>query len=193
MKRIFLSFFILLLALSIYAQQQRELPPDQAILYVKLDFPDTVPLVIQIALFEENPFKIYDTLVTNNKAFIESQFTATTDTAVMQNRVISAMTFYWDRVFETVNGFDVTLVSSRPTDVLSFSIKDPKEQLWVVTKTTFFKGYFVLWSLPIQIEGGKEYEVILNKDNYLDLTGLFSYIMAGKPKSPDANKPAGSQ
>ena len=185
MKRILLSFFILLFALSIYAQQTRELPPDIAVVYVKLDFPDTIPLVIQTALFEDNPFQIYDTLVTNNKAYIESQFTSTTDTVLMQNRVVSAMTFYWDQVFSVVNGFEVNQLTSRKDDFLSFTIKDPNEQLWVVTKTSFFKGYFVIWSLPIQITGGKEYEVIMNKENYLDLTGLFSYIMAGKPKNPN--------
>jgi hypothetical protein len=185
MKRIFFSLIFVLFALSIYAQP-RTLPEDVAVLYVKLDFPDTVPLVLQTALFEENPFNIYDTLVTNNKAFIESQFTPTDDTTLMQNKVVSAMTFYWDQIFQVVSGFEVSMITSRPKDFISYTIKDPKEQMWVVTKTSFFNGYFVIWSLPIQIKGGKEYEVIMNKDNYLDLTGLFSYIMAGKPKNPNA-------
>ena len=189
MKRIFFSFFILLIAFSSFAQSQNQLPPNVAVLYVKLDFPDTVPLVLQTALFEENPFNMYDTLVTNNKAYIESQFTATDDTTIMQNKVVSAMTFYWDRIFQTVDGFDVSMLTSRKDDFLSYTIKDPKEQMWVVTKTSFFNGFFVIWSLPIQITGGKEYEVILNKDNYLDLTGLFSYIMAGKPKTQDGQQP----
>jgi hypothetical protein len=191
MKRILLSFFVLLIALSIQAQP-RELPDDVAVLYVKLDFPDTVPLVLQTALFEENPFQIYDTLVTNNKAFIESQFSPTDDTTIMQNKVVSAMTFYWDQVFQSVSGFEVSMITSRPDDFISYTIKDPEEQMWIVTKTSFFNGYFVIWSLPIQIKGGKEYEVVMNKENYLDLTGLFSYIMAGKPKNPNA-KPSEKQ
>ena len=189
MKRILFSFFICLIAFSSFSQQQNELPPNIAVLYVKMDFPDTIPLVLQTALFEENPFHIYDTLITNNKAYIESQFTPTDDTATMQNKVVSAMTFYWDQIFQTVNGFEVSMISSRKKDFLSYTIKDPKEQMWVVTKTSFFKGFFVIWSLPIQITGGKEYEVILNKENYLDLTGLFSYIMAGKPKTTEGQQP----
>lgn len=193
MKRLILSLFILLFALQINAQQS--LPDDVAVLYVKFDFPDTIPLVLQTALFEENPFNIYDTLVTNNKSFIESQFVETTDTALMQSRVVSVMTFYWDQLFRTITGFEVSMLSSRPKDFISYTIKDPKEQMWVVTKASFFKGYFVIWSLPIQIKGGKEYEVVLDKDNYLDLAGLFSYIMAGKPPLEDqkGKKPAGSQ
>ena len=182
MKKIVLVLCIINFALNLHSQTQQ--PVNMARLHVKLDFPDTIPLVIQLAVFTKNPFVIYDSIITSNKSFIESKFQETEDTIIMQNQVTSAMTFFWDNVFRQITGFEVNTLSSRPNDLTIYTINDPGDNLWVASKTCFFKDFFICWCLPVQLKPGNEYKLTFNKDNYLDLFTLFSYIMAGKPPLP---------
>ncbi len=183
MKKIILGIFLVSFSFNLYAQNIQNEQFLFSQLVIKLDFPDTIPLVIQVAIFKENPLEIYDSIITQNKESILSKLKEITDSNMVKRQIISAQTYFWDKVFNSVTGYDMILLTSRPEEAISFSITDPIGTFYVVTKICIFREFFCCWCIPVQLKAGQETTVVLNKMNYLNLKGLFNYIMNKNPES----------
>lgn len=150
---------------------------------LKLNFPDTIPLVVQTAVFSKDPFAIYDSLVNQNKDFITERLSKATTQENANIETLNLMTFLWNRVFEEVTGFEVLNISSRSDGGVVVSAPNMSGKFWVTTKVSFFSSYFVCWCLPIKIDKGQAYSVEMNADNTLNLKGLFNYFLEGKKEN----------
>ncbi len=182
-KSILFVLTILIAAPCIKAQdpqegEQQEAPVTKV--NIGLNFPDTVPLVVQMAIYENNPFQIYDNVVNKNKAFISKRLSQMPNQEAAVGEATSMMTYYWDYIFNDVSGFDVINISNQADGNILYTSPDMEGKFWVTTKVTYFGQFFVCWCLPIEVEAGMAYTVELNSDNTLDLKGLFNYVLTQK-------------
>lgn len=186
MKKVILVFILAFACIYVIAQERtQQSNPNQensqTTVVITLNFPDTIPLVVQITIFDNNPFQYYDELVFKNKEIINKRLSLAENEAAARGSITSMMTLYWDQIFANVSGFDMQTISSRKDDQLIFSSDGLEGKFWVTTKVNFFSNYFVVWCLPIELEKGNTYTVEMNSDNTLDLQGLFKYVL-NKPQ-----------
>jgi len=193
---IFLVLFGSFFHLSAQNFQEQMAPQGQSQvtrIALKLNFPDTIPLVVQTAVFSRDPFKIYDSIIESNKSLIRERMAQAPNENAANMEAANLMTFLWNSIFQQVSGFEMLAVTSRPKDQAVISAPEMSGRFWVTTKVTFFNKFFVCWCLPIQVESGQGYSVEMNAENTLNLRGLFTYILnkdsqgQTPPKPPQGN------
>ena len=131
---------------------------------VRLEMPDTVPFVLQYAMFKDDPVVMYKKKVREMLSYIR------------ENRHKNDYSGYWDMIFNDIQGDQMAMISSHPDDIHVLGGNFTIKQAWIVTKISWLKKEPVCWAVQAQLAGDSAM-VVLNKDNMLNLKSMFDEVL----------------
>jgi hypothetical protein len=122
---------------------------------MNLDTPNLLPPAVQWTFVDKDPWPGFSARVQ--------------ETGLIGQTELSVA---WDLGFKEVTGDRVHLLTSAPGVQHIAASAGPGGKKWIITKTTRINGKLVFWSIPIEVEMGKEIQINLTEKNMIDLESI---------------------
>lgn len=171
-----LSVIILALTFTQYGQSQEKtekIKRDYWSLSVSLDVPELKPQALQYAIVDFDPIAQYKVKLKGRAQFLLNMFSKSTNEEEKQKRIKSSMNYYWDAIFDKIDGTQLYMMG----DKTSFSSNEQIQRKWFITKITKLNENSICWCIPFYPVAGYDTSITLTKDNLCDLTEAFYEVM----------------
>ena len=159
--------FLIFSGLNFAESKKDEFKRTHYIIDIKLQMPGLDPPAVQMAVFYEDPVNYFDQhlrIAKVNSYVSDPNFDPT-----------GWMLGCWDGSFRMISGDRLYLLTMEP---VRYTSSDIGKKVWIVTKAARVGEKPVCWRIPLKVKFGKEYQVVLSKNNQFDLEGTFNKIMS---------------
>ncbi len=152
-------------------------------LAISIDDSQRVRSAVQYGIFDTDPVPGFKARFKSVVRYLQGQDTPAN---TIEKRASSLASACWDLSFKEVTGDRVYLVVRSPnaTDVLHGSNSSDGKK-WLVTKITEVNGKPVCWCVPIEVQTGRQIEVVLSENNMFDLTSAYQDARLASNVDPD--------
>lgn len=155
-----------------------------------LDVPDQLPPAVMFSILDSDPRPKYRDVLNRKSQVQKEQKLEPTPHLTPQLMRQGLLSVAWDSVFHDVPGDKVGLVyrnfgrqvSSEVTSqgatpvtithMVGIVSTEPAGTKWLVTRASRFEERVVCWCIPVEVEKGKDTEVMLTGQNMIDLETL---------------------
>jgi hypothetical protein len=176
MKKLLVVIALLLTAGFVFGQQPQKgnnIDPQIWQMSINLEAPILKPPAVQWTVLDKDPVPDFRARVKNMKARYSEQLERAEDDDEREIARSAMMTVSWDLGFKEVTGDQVYLLTKARGVSHSLASNDPDGKKWIVTKIVQIKGKPVCWCIPVTVQTGERFRIVLTKDNMFDLGSEF--------------------
>jgi len=148
---------------------------------ITLDIPEIEVPAFQWAIFDYDPIPNFRKRVADHiTSWYSARIEAMTDADKRLEFRNSIIHHVWEDGFEYIPGNKIYLYIGTP-DGKNWYNTSVEGNYWFVTQMLNHKGELLCWSFPLKVKPGTKIELILTKENALDLDNLFDAAIAEAP------------